>query len=109
MDEMAGASIVFLMPHQLTLMPAGKFDLGMNISSLHEMSSGQIAWYFEELNRVTAKYFYHKQWRISKNIFDGIVVSQDDYPYPEHWHEIYSRPCRVQNEFFEALYQVSNK
>ncbi|MDB5813303.1 MAG: putative sugar O-methyltransferase [Rhodocyclales bacterium] len=106
-DEMERASIVFLMPHQLALMPVGKFDLGMNISSLHEMSTEQIDWYFGQLNRLTAKYFYHKQWNSSSNIFDGVVVNKEDYPYPKSWREIYSRPCSVQNEFFEALYQVS--
>jgi putative sugar O-methyltransferase len=106
-DELEAASIVFLMPHQLAFMPKGIFDLSMNISSFGEMSNEQIQWYFPQIGRVTGQYFYMKQWRTSSNVFDGTVLQESDYPYPKNWRQIYSRPGRVQTEFFEALYQVT--
>lgn len=106
-EELEAASIVFLMPHQLALMPKKRFDLSMNISSLHEMGTEQVKWYFMQLRRLTSQYFYLKQWRSSNNCFDGVVLNQGDYPYPKNWRNIYSRPCSVQAEFFEALFEVS--
>ncbi len=106
-EELEAASIVFLMPHQLALMPRRHFDLSLNISSFGEMDAKQVAWYFKQLARVTGAFFYLKQWRSSNNVFDGVVLNQRDYPIPKKWAEVYSRPCRVQTEFFEALYRVS--
>ncbi|WP_170131739.1 putative sugar O-methyltransferase [Aquicella lusitana] len=105
-DEIERASIVFLLPHQLTLLPDKQFDLCINISSFGEMNLDQIQWYFEQINRL-GSYFYMKQWDLSKNPFDGLVLHKNDYPCLENWQEIYSRNCAVQNEFFETLYQVN--
>jgi hypothetical protein len=71
------------------------------------MDAEQVKWYLTQLGRVTSKYFYLKQWRTSNNVFDGVVLKQSDYSYPKGWKMIYSRPCSVQTEFFEALYQVA--
>ncbi|TAN73556.1 MAG: putative sugar O-methyltransferase [Gallionella sp.] len=106
-EELEAASIVFLMPHQLALMPEKYFDLSMNISSFGEMGKEQIDWYFWQLGRVTKRHFYMKQWRTSNNIFDGVQLEESDYPCPANWRKLYSRPCSVQSEFFEALYKVS--
>ena len=106
-EELEAASIVFLMPHQASLLPAKSVDLCMNISSFGEMDAMQVKWYFKQLEKITGRYFYLKQWRTSNNVFDGVVLKQSDYPYPKKWGEIYARPCRVQTEFFEALYRVN--
>jgi putative sugar O-methyltransferase len=106
-DELEAASIVFLLPHQLALMPKHSFDLSMNISSFGEMDAKQVKWYFKQLERVTGGHFYFKQWHTSNNIFDGVVFEQGDYPYPKTWTQLYSRPCSVQREFFEAMYKAS--
>ena len=106
-EELEAASIAFLMPHQLALIPRRHFDLSLNISSFGEMDAKQVAWYFRQLARVTGAFFYLKQWRSSNNVFDGVVLNQGDYPIPKKWAEVYSRPCRVQTEFFEALYRVN--
>jgi len=104
--ELEAASIVFLLPHQLALVPKERFDLSMNISSFGEMRTDQVQWYFTQLERVTRRYFYVKQWRTSTNVFDEVVLKEANYPWPKKWRPIFSRPCRVQTEFFEACYQV---
>jgi hypothetical protein len=88
-------------------MPKHSFDLSMNISSFGEMDAKQVKWYFKQLERVTGGHFYFKQWHTSNNIFDGVVFEQGDYPYPKTWTQLYSRPCSVQREFFEAMYKAS--
>lgn len=104
--EMESANIVFLLPHQLALLPDNEFDLCMNISSFGEMNLQQIKWYFEQIDRLTLKYFYMKQWNVSKNPFDGLILNKCDYPFANHWTEIYSRTCAVQKDFFETLFKL---
>ncbi len=108
-DEMEQAAIVCLLPHQLELLPDKHFDLSLNISSFGEMWPEQIKAYFKELERLTNRYFYMKQWKISKNTFDNLTLTEDDYPVSHNWRKIYSRTCRVQTDFFEALHEVTNE
>ncbi len=106
--EMEAASIVFLMPHQLSLLPNKYADLSMNISSFGEMNLQQIDWYFTEVDRLTSRYFYTKQWNESKNPFDNLLLKKEDYPNRVNWEPVYSRDCEIQKEFFETLYRVKD-
>ena len=108
-DEMREASMVFLLPHQLDLLPGAWFDLSLNISSFGEMLPKQIRAYFEAIGRLTRGFFYMKQWRVSQNAFDRVVLTEDDYPPGDDWLLEYSRPCRVQTAFFEALYRMPER
>ena len=55
---------------------------------------------------MTRGHFYTKQWIQSKNPFDKLVLTEADYPVRPHWRKVYSRPCAVQSQFFEALYDI---
>jgi putative sugar O-methyltransferase len=107
-EEMEEASIVCLLPHQLALLPDQRFDLGINISSFAEMEPTQIRTYFSHLARVVRGGFYMKQWKVSKNAFDRITLTEADYPVPAAWKKRYSRTARVQTEFFEAFYDAGS-
>jgi putative sugar O-methyltransferase len=106
-SEIEEASIVFLLPNQLKLIPNKTFQLTINISSFGEMNRGQIDRYFNEIDRITAGAFYSKQWKKSQNPFDKLILSEGDYPIRPHWNKVYSRSCPVQSEFFESLYLVN--
>ena len=88
-NEIDEADIIFLLPHQLEYFPDKFFDFTLNISSFGEMSLKQIHWYFRQINRLTRHYFYTKQWNVSKNPFDGLELTKNDYPYPATWKQIY--------------------
>lgn len=105
-EEMERAAIVFLLPHQLELLPARHFDLSINISSFGEMVPEQIEAYLRTLERVTRGHFYMKQWKISQNAFDRLALTEEDYPVSAAWTKVYSRECAVQTQFFEALYRT---
>lgn len=105
-DQIENASIIFLLPHQLALLPDKKIDLTMNISSFGEMDVDQINWYFSQIERLTSQYFYTKQWNNSPNPFDNLSINKNDYPYSLLWKEIFSRNCAVQTDFFESLFRV---
>ncbi len=108
-DKIEESSIIFLMPHQLELMPDKSIDLCMNISSFGEMGTEQIKWYYTHIDRLVTQYFYTKQWFVSKNPFDDLVLNKSDYPSFNNWKEIFSRNCAVQSDFFETLYQVNHQ
>jgi putative sugar O-methyltransferase len=105
-DEMESASIVFLLPHQLELLPDRRFDLSLNISSFGEMQQEQIETYLKVLERVTRGHFYMKQWKVSQNAFDHLALTEENYPVSRRWKKLYSRTCAVQTAFFEALYRT---
>jgi len=105
-EEYEASRLAFLLPHQARLLPAKSCDVFVNISSLHEMLPKQIAAYLELVDRLTSGWFYMKQWKASRNIFDGVVIREDDYPIPQTWRQVYKRPAAVQTKFFEALYRI---
>ena len=106
-DEMERASIVFLLPHQIKMLPAKSFDLTLNISSFGEMQPQQIRTYLEQLENITDGHFYMKQWKVSQNAFDNLSLTEASYPFSPTWQKIYSRTCKVQSAFFESAYRTA--
>ncbi len=105
-SEFDGADIIFLTPNQLELLPEKSVDLFVNISSLHEMRMDQIRYFFEEIERLTRKYFYFKQWQETTVPFENQTIKEADYPVGNDWNLIYRQQCKVQLKFFEALYEL---
>ncbi|MBI4191156.1 MAG: putative sugar O-methyltransferase [Betaproteobacteria bacterium] len=104
--ELGEAQLAFLLPHQAALLPPKSVNLFVNISSLHEMRPDQIRAYFALIDRVTRGHFYSKQWFVSKNREDGLLIRREDYPVPPHWSCRFARRAAVQAAFFEALYAI---
>jgi putative sugar O-methyltransferase len=105
-QEFHDADIIFLLPHQATMLPVKCIDLFINISSLHEMQLHQIKEYFKLIEKLTKGYFYSKQWIVSENPIDEIIIMKNDYPVPKNWQELYSRRTKVQEHYFEAMYKI---
>lgn len=104
--EFEQSDIIFLLPNQLELLPSKIADLFINISSLHEMRRDQIEFYFNCIDNLIKKYVYFKQWKISKNSYDNIIITEKDYPIRENWEKIFWRECKVKTQFFEALLRL---
>jgi len=104
--ELDASQLAFLLPHQAELLPQKSVNLFINISSLHEMRPDQIRAYFALIDRVTRGHFYSKQWLVSKNREDGLLIRREDYPVPPHWSCRFARRAAVQAAFFEALYAI---
>lgn len=107
--KLQNADIAFFLPNQLELLPDNITDLFINISSFQEMRPEQIQYYFREVNRLTKDYVYLKQWKDAPLPCDTIRMTENVYPIPKYWREIYWRECQVQTGFFEALFQISSK
>ncbi len=102
--EMEQAQLVFLEPHQLSLLPDRHFDAMLTISTLQEMRPEQIVRYLELMARKTAGAIYLKQWRRWRNPIDDVVIAMGDYRLPDEWEPVLSRRPIVPREFFETLY-----
>jgi putative sugar O-methyltransferase len=105
-EEIENADIIFLTPNQLEMLPDKSVDLFINISSLHEMRMDQIRYYFGEIERLTKKYFYFKQWKETTIPFENETIREADYPVRDNWQLVYRQQCAVQHKFFEALYAL---
>lgn len=105
-EEFEQADISFFLPNQLELLPLKIADLFINISSLHEMRRDQINYYFKCIDKLIKKYIYIKQWKRSTNRYENIVITKEDYPIRENWEKLFWRECRVQTNFFEALFKL---
>jgi SAM-dependent methyltransferase len=106
-EEFERSDIAFLLSTQLDLLPPGAADLILNVSSLHEMRPDQIAFYFQQFDRLLRDggHMYTKQWRHAKVLFEDVTVLEADYPVPAHWTTVFSRQAAVQTKFYEALYR----
>jgi putative sugar O-methyltransferase len=98
--------LAFLSPGEVGNLPDRVAGLFLNISSFGEMLPGQVAGYFELANRVTDGVFYHKQWKISKNLTDQVILRRQDYPVHARWIPLFNRTAKIQPLFFEAAYRV---
>ena len=105
-DEFESAHIAFLLPNQAELLPDKSVDLTLNISSFHEMRMNQVRYYFDQIERLTRRWFYLKEWKMSRNPFETEQFGEDDYPFRQSWRKVFHRECRVQTEFFEAMYRL---
>lgn len=105
-EDFAAADIVFILSSQISKLPTGSIDFIVNISSLHEMRKNQVDYYFAHFSRLLRLhgFFYFKQWKVAKVLFENETLKQQDYPIPRGWKQIFSRTAKVQTLFFEELY-----
>lgn len=62
--------------------------------------------FFNQIVRLTKKYFYFKEWKVSKIPCDNITICEKDYPVAKNWELIFWKECLVQTKFFEALFKL---
>ena len=104
-DDFNNSKIIFLMPHQLDLLPGKEADMFLAIDCIHEMRPEQISKYFCMFER-QAKYLYFKCWKDTIIPYENVAFTEKDYPVPSYWQKIFWRDCRVQTDFFEALFHI---
>lgn len=105
-EEFENSSLIFLTPNQIDLLPNKSIDLTLNISSLHEMRMVQIRHFFREIERLTRRYFYFKQWKKTTVPREGEIICEADYPIGPRWKLLKRQQCEIQHKFFERLYEL---
>jgi len=100
------ARMVFLEPNQVELLPDKYFDLFINVSSLQEMRQDQINNWFKQINRLTSKWFYYKEYLRSVNGFDDEIIFKGNYPKFEKWEMIFDHINPIHRQFFEIMMKI---
>jgi hypothetical protein len=105
--EFEGADLCFLTPDQLECLSDASINLGINISSLHEMTIDKIGYYLAQFDRLIAPggHFYLKAWKRSVLPVDEVVINRGDYPIPADWRIVVERTPDFQPAFFETVFQ----
>ena len=105
--EFEASDLCFLTADQLALLPQDSVDLGLNISSLHEMTADKIAFFLEQFDRIlrTSGNFYLKAWKRSVLPVDNVVTERADYPIPAHWQLKIEATTEFHPDFFEVVYE----
>jgi putative sugar O-methyltransferase len=102
------ARLKFLTPEEAGSLAPASMDLAISISSLHEMTAGQIEHYLGLFDRVASGgVVFLKQWAGWRNPDDELVMRFTAYPIPGGWEQLFRRRAAVQSRFLEAAWAVS--
>lgn len=104
--EFEAAEICFLTADQLALVPDESIDLGLNVSSLHEMTRDKIEYFLHQFERLLRPggSFYLKAWKRSVLPVDDVVIERADYPIPANWELKAESTTVFHPDFFEAVF-----
>jgi putative sugar O-methyltransferase len=99
----------FLTPDRIDEVASGSVDLALSISSLQEMTPGQVRGYLGFMDRVAAGgHVYLKQWATWSNPDDGVTMRFSDYPVPSAWIPTVREAAPVQERFVQAGWLVAH-
>ncbi|WP_084618992.1 putative sugar O-methyltransferase [Thalassobaculum salexigens] len=105
-NQIDAASIVFLHPCQIALLPDGYTDLVININSFMEMSVPEVNSYFKEIDRLSAGYLYIKQWIENKSKSGVHQFNRNNYPVSKSWLKCLDRIDPLHSDFFEQIWRI---
>ena len=95
----------FLRPDEAYTLPDGGADLVVSVSSLHEMTTAQVAHYLELFDDIAdGGRVYLKQWQRWANPDDGITLDFSEYPIPRRWRPLFDEAAAVQTNFRQAAW-----
>jgi len=108
-DEVASdvekSDIVFLLPRQIELIPDQMVDIGISVSSLHEMRLAQANNYLKQLARIVRHFIGSKQYWSYDNPHDDIVLKHEDYKIPEGFSRLMLKDDTLNPVFFVDVLQ----
>jgi len=85
-DEVAeqadSSDLIFLLPHQIELLPDTYVQTALAVSSLHEMRPDQFNNYLGHMGRLARDLIYSKQYWVYENPYDAITIRCEDYATP---------------------------
>ncbi len=87
-------SFNFLLPHQIDALPAGHFDLAINISSFDEMPSEVSSGYLRSIDRLCRGHVYLNGYARTST-WGRRRLGLDELAYPAQWRSL----CNIAPEF----------
>jgi SAM-dependent methyltransferase len=102
-----GADLQFLDPRDVASVPDESVDLALSISSLQEMTRGQVKGYLDLMDRsASGGSVYLKQWTEWRNPDDNLVMRFDAFPIPRRWSRRFIEPSPAQRRFTQAGWRI---
>lgn len=105
-EEISNCKFAFFASSQLGKMPPKYFDIFINVCSLMEMRIDTINYFFREIDRVTQRFFYTKQWLLQNNREDNVVIAKEDYPVPANWTNRMESIDPINQRLFQQIWEV---
>jgi putative sugar O-methyltransferase len=100
----------FVDPSDVDDLATGSVDLALSISSLQEMTPGQVHGYLDLLDRVASGgRVYLKQWAEWSNPDDGVTMRFAAFPIPPRWTRTLLEAAPVQDRFVQAGWIVPER
>jgi putative sugar O-methyltransferase len=108
-QEIERADIVFLVPHQIELIPDHSIDISATVSSLHEMSVEQANNYLSQMGRIVKSFIHSKQYYKYLNPHDNITFEHADYVAPQGFDRLLLRDDRLNPVFFVDTFERQDR
>jgi len=99
-DELKESRFAFFTANQIEKMPDDHFQLFINTTSLMEMRFDQIRNYLNQIDRITTKAFFSRQFIKWKNQLDGIAIDRDTFSMNHRWTLSLDRVDDIHPDFF---------
>lgn len=93
------ARLSFLSGDQIRHLPDDFCNIFINIASLMEMTEEQVAFYIQNISRITKEMFFSKQWEDRKNQANKTHYNSDTYKPPGEW----SNQLSIDDHLIEGL------
>ncbi len=77
----------------------------VNVCSMMEMRSDQIAYFLGKIAKMARGYFMSKQYYEWKNDTDNIVVRKDDFRITSGFEAIYDHPDEIYPDLFVQIWK----
>jgi putative sugar O-methyltransferase len=106
---LSAGKVAFFLPHRIETIEDNSVDAFVNIYSFAEMPPASIENYFRHLDRITEGVFFTKQRKVEINAYDGVKISEQNYPIPKHWRKLNSSTATLYDSFFQASYATRAK
>jgi putative sugar O-methyltransferase len=104
--QLAGGNVFLFLPHRIAEIQDSAVDAFVNIYSFAEMPKASIDNYFRQLDRITEGVLFMKQRKQEVNAFDGVRISEETYPIPQHWRELQRSTTTLYEDFFEVAFST---
>jgi putative sugar O-methyltransferase len=97
----------FIEPGECGGLEESSVDLVVAVSSLHELSNGQVRRYLGLFDRIArGGVVYLKQWEHWTNPEDPSSLDLGEYPIPGSWEPVFDEAAPVQTNFRQAAWRV---
>ncbi len=104
-QELAASRFAFFTPNQIQYFPDDSVDVFVNVCSMMEMRSDQIAYFLGKIAKMARGYFMSKQYYEWQNDTDKIVVRKDDFRMPPQFEAIYDHADEIYPDLFVQIWK----